>query len=92
MLPCMKRADGQLPILTVPRNDHTGDRDKSRRRRVTLSGCRAHRRNGGKSAAGQGKPSARTFKRLRIGALERGIDSHGLEPFTFDSTTGEGSP
>ena len=46
---------------------------------------------GGESATGQGERSARFCKRLRIAALEGGIDSHGLELFTFDSTTGEGS-
>jgi hypothetical protein len=93
MLPILlDRTEGRLPILTVPRNEHAGDRDKSRRRRVTVSGCRAHRRNGeGGSAIGQGDPSARICKRLRIGALGRGIESQGLELFTFDSTTGEGS-
>jgi len=40
---------------------------------------------------GQGEPSARICKWLRIGALERGNDSHGLELFTFASTTGGGS-
>ena len=95
MLPILlDRTEGRLPILTVPRNEHAGDRDKSRRRRVTASGCRAHRRNGGtwgKSPTGQGEPSARACRRLCIGALERGIDSHGLELFTFDSTRGEGA-
>jgi hypothetical protein len=90
----LDRTDGRLLISTVPRNEHTGHRDKPRRRRVTVSGFRAHHRNGrmgGNSATGQGEPSARICKRLRIGALERGINSHGLELFTFDSTTGEGS-
>lgn len=87
----LDRTDGRLPILTVPRNEHTGDRDKSRRRRVTVSGGRAHRRNGAESATGQGEPSAMICKRLRIGALGRGIESHGLEVFTFASTTGGGS-
>jgi hypothetical protein len=95
MLPILlDRTEGRLPILTVPRNEHAGDRDKSRRRRVTVSGCRAHRRNGGtwrKSATGQGEPSPGICKRLRIGALERGIDPHGLELFTLDCTTGGGS-
>jgi len=43
------------------------------------------------SATGQGEASTRICKRLRIGAVERGIESQGLELFTFDSTTGEGS-
>jgi hypothetical protein len=90
----LDRTDGRWPISTVSRNEHTGHRDTPRHDRVTVSGFRARRRNGGtggKSATGQGEPSARICTRLRIGALERGIDSPGLELFTFDSTTGEGS-
>ena len=45
----------------------------------------------GATVAGQGEPTTSICKRLRIDALERGIESQGLELFTFDSTTGEGS-
>lgn len=62
-----------------------------RRRRAFMS---TNLRNGERreeSATGRGELSASICKRLRIGALDRGIDWHGLELFTFDSTTGEGA-
>jgi hypothetical protein len=82
----LDRAHGRLPILTVPRNEHTGDRDKSRGRRSFP--CPAadfppipH--------YGGGREPSNVFALV---PWSEELDSHGLEPFTFDSTTGEGSP